>query len=323
MDASVSKQQYGDMLRQYLHDISFQTPPEKPFDSLLQSAVIEFLQTCGFAPAWIDRMKPAVEAGAWIAKSTYCFVPRGVQEMIAIYTTLIITIEDSSERYLAHLKVFGSLLLHGRPQQNQLLEALVTQLRSLHRLYGPLASDMITKGTIDFVSACVVERTCEGRLQPSPTCPDFPDYFRLKSGVGEAYAFFAFPESQFPEHEYLPLFLPVVPDLAQIFNHGNDFLSFYKEYIVSDEQSNYISNYSQARNMTILQSLRAVMTSAVTSGRNVLDTLVGHPTMRNNMKHLISGYAMYHMGASRYRLDELDVAEIREARGVACLARES
>ncbi|KAM4063778.1 hypothetical protein HRG_006891 [Hirsutella rhossiliensis] len=84
MDANIFKQQYADMVRQYLQDISFQILPVTTYDQLIEKAVVHFFQTRGSDPTSIDHMKPIIEAAAWISTSTYRFVPTNVRETIAV-----------------------------------------------------------------------------------------------------------------------------------------------------------------------------------------------------------------------------------------------
>lgn len=48
---------------------------------------------------------------------------------------------------------------------------------------------------MDFVSINIVEAERTGEFVVSPSTKLFPDFLRGKSGIGEGYAFFYFPES--------------------------------------------------------------------------------------------------------------------------------
>ncbi|XDG03119.1 hypothetical protein ABKA04_002734 [Annulohypoxylon sp. FPYF3050] len=311
------KRKYEEMLQRFLQDISFKALPLR-YDPSTESAVVEYYQAQDFAPDYIQHYLPIIQSSAWIATSTYPFVPREIREAIAIYTALVIMVEDTSEENLMDLKLFQDRLLRNQPQPNQLLEATVHFLHTLRGVYGPFISDMITKATVEFVSVCAFEQEYEGIFAASSSTPDFPYYLRLKTGIGEAYSFFAFPECMYPEDVFLRTYLPAIPYIVRWFNLGNDFLSFYKESIVSDERLNYVHNSSRASSVTPIQALEDARSSLVDGVRTVREVLAADPQMHNNLEQLFYGYVMYHFGAARYRLSELGIPEVDEVREQVC-----
>ncbi|KAI0900626.1 putative trichodiene synthase [Annulohypoxylon nitens] len=311
------KRKYEDMLRRFLQDISFKALPVR-YDPSTESAVVKYLQARDFAPDFIQHYMPVVRVGAWIATSTYPFVPARVQEAIAIFTTLAVIIEDTSEESLMDLKLFQDRLLRNQPQPNQVLESMIQFLYSLRGMYGPFLSDMITKATVEFVSVCAFEQVYDGIFAAASSTPDFPYYLRFKTGLGEAYSFFAFPECMYPEDVFLRTYLPAAPYIVRYFNIGNDFLSFYKESIVSDERLNYVHNCSRASSVTPAQALQDACSSLIDSVRTVREVLAADPQMLNNIDKLFYGYVMFHFGSARYKLSELGISEVDEVREQVC-----
>ncbi|KAI1106469.1 putative trichodiene synthase [Jackrogersella minutella] len=312
-DAETFKQQYKDLLQKYLRDTSFEVLPST-YDLFTESAVVEYLRAQDFSPDYVQRYKPIIQAGAWIATSTYPFTPARVREAIAIYSTLAIMIEDTSKENLTDLKSFHDRLLHRQPQANKLLETTIHFIQGLRGIYGPFISEMITKATMEFISVCIFEQEYEGIFAAASSTPEFPWYLRLKTGIGEAYAFFAFPEALYPEDTFLPTILPTIPYLLRFFDLGNDFFSFYKESVVSNDRLNYIHNCSRANSITPTRALEDASSSLSDCVRIVREALSVNPQLRDNIEQLFHGYAMYHFGTERYRLSELSIPEIDDVR---------
>ncbi|KAG8421886.1 hypothetical protein J3458_003722 [Metarhizium acridum] len=317
MDTDTFKRQYADILRRYLRGISYQTL-SCVYDPSIEKAVVRHFRTLNFSTDFVERIMPIIHASAWIATSTYSFTPPNVQEAIAIYTSLAIAIEDTSKEYTDDLESFQLRLFNRQPQPNQLLQAMVDFIDVLRGIYGPFACDMIAKSTAEFISICAFERKYGGTLRPSSSSPDFPYYLRLKTGVAEVYAFFAFPEVLYLEDAFLHVYIVAIPDIARYLNLGNDLLSFYKESIVSDERLNYIYNHSRASNSTPLQSIWSTHLALITCVQNIRKTLSTSPQTWRNIDQLINGYVMYHFGASRYKLSDLGIGEVDEVRAKVC-----
>ncbi|KAL4733616.1 isoprenoid synthase domain-containing protein [Aspergillus similis] len=187
------------------------------------------------------------------------------------------------------------------------------------RFYGPFASDMIRKAIVEFISASVLETEYAGRITLSPTAPDFPYYFRQKTGLPEAYAFFAFPEALFPESVFMPVYLPVIPDLMRYVSLANDLLSYYKESVVGRERFNYTLNHARTNNLTPLALLRETVSSLNACVANVRAALANRDSadctdLQDAATKLFSGYAVYHYSSARYRLSELGIPELEAAR---------
>ncbi|KAJ5494338.1 hypothetical protein N7463_010425 [Penicillium fimorum] len=82
----------------------------------------------------------------------------------------------------------------------------------LHSIFGQFSGDMIIKDSLRFISACYAESE---NLQFPAEAHLFPNYFRLKVGVAQAYSFMLFPIEQFSEAECLRYCLPLIPYLTR------------------------------------------------------------------------------------------------------------
>lgn len=280
----------------------------------MENNVTKYLQEHGIAATIIQQRLPTIQTGCWFAQSTYGFIPKEVQERVALYTTLFLIIEDISADTVDDLKAFQTRLMRGERQPNPLHEAFAHCANDFRKYYGPFASDMIMKGTIDFISSCFFEVEHEGKLTMTKSTSAFPLYLRNKTGLGEVYAFFAFPESMFPEKTFLRTFITAIPDMASVLCLVNDILSFYKESVVGDERITYIYHYSHTHDATAFESLQHAISSTMDCVGNLQQVLAVDTLMRNNIDELIRGLIMFHCSSSRYKLWELGIQEIDEIR---------
>ncbi|KAL4812181.1 isoprenoid synthase domain-containing protein [Aspergillus spinulosporus] len=313
------KDGYRELLLQFHRSISFSKLECAAYPPV-EKAVLNYFRAQGFSSHFIRRAYPAIKASCAIAATTYAFVPGEVQEVIATYTAFAILIDDATNVSTDDLRTFLARLCGGQSQPNLLLRDMLRFVADvIPQFYGAFASDMIRKAFIEFISACVLETECAGRIAPVPTAPDFPYYLRQKTGLAEAYAFFAFPESLFPESVCMPVYLPVIPGLVHYINLANDLLSYYKECVVGRERFNYTVNHARTNNLTPVESLREMVASLNACMANIRAALADPDSrdstdLQDAVTKLFSGYAVYHYSSSRYRLSELEIPELEAAK---------
>ncbi|KAL4962488.1 terpenoid synthase [Aspergillus stella-maris] len=310
------KDEYRDLLTQFMRDISFRKHECGPF-AYVERAILEYFRAHNFSPEFIRRGYPAIKASCAIATTTYPFVSVETQEVIAIYTSFAILIDDTTNVSTDDLQSFLARLCGGQSQPNPLLRDMLRFIADvIPQHYGPFASDMIRKSIIEFISACVIENNYTGKIKLAKTAPDFPYFLRHKTGMAEAYAFFTFPEELFPENTFLPVYFPVIPDLVKYLNLANDLLSFYKESIVGRETFNYISNHANTHKLRPADSLRDTVLSLTICVSNTKETLASPENggLRDAVTKVFNGYVIYHSSSARYRLAELAIPDLDTAR---------
>jgi hypothetical protein len=182
---------------------------------------------------------------------------------------------------------------------------------------------MIAKATTDFVCSCYLELELENRARNANAnddqhhhainAPEYAEYFRVKTGVSEPYAFFAFPEHLSREDEVLHTYLPAIPYMVRYFNYANDILSFYKES-GADEKANYVCNQAAAHNISPFESLDMLCKKTIEVFHIVNTILAPNEDLRRNVHQWMHGYLTYHMVSARYKLEELDIPAVLEAR---------
>ncbi|OQE26884.1 hypothetical protein PENFLA_c006G10653 [Penicillium flavigenum] len=83
-----------------------------------------------------------------------------------------------------------------------------------------------------------------------------PMYLRTKIGGAEILLHLLFPNSVFPEEEYVMQYFPVTLELVLAIDFTNDILSYYKEFYVGDEQGLFIANLADTHHVQHLDILQ-------------------------------------------------------------------
>lgn len=291
------------MIRDLLTDISLKKRTYFEVDNEIEKGIIDNFAKYGLTS---DRMvaiaRRGVECGEW-------FFPflRGENKFAAtLYTAMFFAIDDLSPEITEPLDNFGQNLLLGREQTHPLLRLCFDVTFRMNKFYGQFASDMILKSMIEFLSANRVEVKLPGKITPLPSTPSFPKYFRLKSGMPEAFAFFPFPTLDEGEGN-LDEFILLLPDLIDFIDAGNDILSFYKESILSDDRENCIHQYADAHCVSPAESLLYHCQLLRKCVANLRASVLEHPRWKDNLEQFIQGYLGFHVACDRYRLADFAI----------------
>lgn len=89
-----------------------------------------------------------------------------------------------------------------------------------------------------------------------PNSKLMPMFLRTKVGSAETMASMLFPKAAYPEEEHLMRYLPAVAELVMFIDFTNDILSYYKEFVLRDEKTNFVANFAQTHDMSHLDVLR-------------------------------------------------------------------
>ncbi|KAI9370802.1 terpenoid synthase [Aspergillus egyptiacus] len=311
----MEKQEYTSILQVFLRDISYHTPHHE-YDFALEHDVYEYFVSLGFAPGLLVRLKPIARWSTGIAVTTYPWLSRSIQRVIAIYTVYLIAIDDLAPEMKNDLKGFSQRLYRTQQPENQLLRCFLGFMDvDVCSLYGQFSRDMMLKANIDFVAACYLEVELEASrgISLPREALSFPYYLRQKSGIAEVYALLAFPAELYPEDLYLTRFLPAIPDLVYVFNVVNDIMSFYKESIVGTEKANLVSHIATVKSLSALRSLQHLCQETSEAIERIRAILSAVPQMQQDIENIFHGYTLYHLSQSRYRLKELGIPEAFEA----------
>lgn len=310
------KQQCAGTINEFLHRISYQYPATVHFDDTLKKKVENSMLKAGLSTETLGRIQPYINSSVNIAITCYAHTSPQVQESVALFTSYAISIDDMGQEFVDEMKSFVSDLLDGQPAKNLILRGFFDIITAYDHQFGQFGGNMIVKSAIDFVCGCYLELERESREskateRDTAKAPEFAEYLRVKTGVAEAYAFFLFPEEVFPEDELLHAYLPAIPYIVQYFNYVNDLFSFYKE---ADENANYVSNHAAAHKISPFESLDILCKRIGDIFHTINDILAPNENLRYNIQQFMYGYAVYHMCSSRYKLQELDIPAVFEAK---------
>jgi hypothetical protein len=283
--------------------------PTVEYDLSIEQPVATYIKSQDWPATFYER---ASKIARWVTMGTgmcYPYAPKQVRIAIVIYASYVMIIDDMGGEFIDALGTFQTRLVLGQQQEHPILQSLVDFHPTLKECFGPYACDMILKGTIEFISGCILELRYDGKLIPPQSAPNFPQYLRLKTGISEPHAHFVFPEPMYPEGLCLQTYLPVMPDLVDFINYANDIMSFYKESVVSTEQFNFISNYSRVHNTAPLQVLPIICEKTIQCLHRIRETLSlsADSRMLETTEEFIQGYLAWYLNRPRYKLDDFDI----------------
>lgn len=311
--STVSKKDYEAIVNGFLREVSFQ-PPHSGYDVGLKSRVENSLESHGISREFLKQNGPCIDTATKITSFTYPFVSHEVQEAIALYASYVITIDDLTTEILPDLKDYVGQAILGQSHQLELLRGFTKFLGSQQRLFGQFGGDMIVKGSMEFISAAVVEQSQDKCLHLPQDASDYLVFFRAKTGVAEPFAFFCFPENINPEERDLARYVSAIPSIMLFLGYVNDLLSFYKEECKAEDSPGFVRNHAKAYNITPLQSLRQLSKELMSEVRKIRSIFSDDNAMAERIDKFVHGYIFYHLCTGRYRLDELDIPAALESR---------
>ncbi|KAI1778682.1 terpenoid synthase [Hypoxylon cercidicola] len=245
--------------------------------------------------------------GGYYAIACFPNHPLDVQVHVGIFTWLAILIDDLANQILPDIQCFHQRFATGEPQPTRLLESFAQCLRSTFHHWNPIVASIIVSSSMNFVNACALEVRPEiEHMTPTRGGQNLPWYLRERNGVGDAYAYFAFPKALYPD---ISCFIEAIPDLSMYVCFANDILSFYKEE-KAGEMNNYIHNaarYEGKDARSVLKDTISRIRDAITRMRIVVK---GRQPYEQVLNTYIVGFIEFHM-KGRYKLEELGLGDPR------------
>ena len=141
----------------------------------------------------VAHLDACIAVGLDLALTAYAHTHLEVQHFVALYTMLVILIDNHSvstqalERYVSR----------GNTSGEPILEWLAECLSGAHELFVPYAAGAIVASTIGFINSEILDAT-SSKDDKKHWPLSFVEYRRLKSGDPEAYTFFIFDKYSFP-----------------------------------------------------------------------------------------------------------------------------
>jgi hypothetical protein len=199
------------------------------------SEILEYFSGLNLTTEEKRRVSILARFSSNIANRSYPRHPNEIRAVIGAYTAFMTLIDDYCPYMNQRILDFSYNLLNRQPQQHCLFQGTQRILYSLYNYFGKYTCQMIHKCTMDFFGGTFLE-FYKDHIIPPREALHFPDYIRYKTGISEVYSHFLFNEWEFPESEYLAVYLPVIPEIRIFFDAGNDVVSFYKENIVGNDR---------------------------------------------------------------------------------------
>ncbi|EGR49373.1 trichodiene synthase [Trichoderma reesei QM6a] len=272
-------------------------------DLELEAKVMDKLMELGLSST--DSKKPLerfLKSGCLLASLYYRHHPTDAKVYTAIHAILLLGVDDyfsdvSLTRTFAHK--FGTRKAQGHP----LLDCVARLLRDeTPKIFGPFTTNMIITSTLDGINGFSLEATFpRGFLR---AMPGFSCWLRSCTGWSAAYACFIFPNTKFPESEYLGRYVQIMPNLRDIICYVNDILSFYKERVVAKEGC-FISNLAQEKSMDDYSTLALVCDYVLSLDKEIREFLAEDEIILGAYADFMLGYMEWHFQVERYRLNEL------------------
>jgi len=136
---------------------------------------------------------------------------------------LVVFIDDLTSRYDSDIREFPRRFYEGSAQKSPFLQAFADNLRGMYKFYDPIIASSIILSSLAFVDGCLMETRPEYKNMPQTAGGErWAQYFRIKNGIADAYAYFTFPQSLCPD---VSSFLQITPDFGEFICLENDLLS--------------------------------------------------------------------------------------------------
>ncbi|RYP93663.1 hypothetical protein DL770_000194 [Monosporascus sp. CRB-9-2] len=232
--------------------------------------------------------------------------PVEVQAYIALWTWIVVQIDDVVNDIKDAVDHFQQRFFSGEPQPHPLLHAMGELLREAYDYWDPVLANILVTSALNFLTSTLLE-TREGfqKMTVTKAGTSFPYYYRDLTGLAEAFAIFGYPTAVYPEIQY---FLEAIPDMAVFINTFNDVISFYKEELANDDR-NYIHNRAMCEEKEPLIVLKDVKREVEDCVARIRAILKGRGIYAESWEMHMRGHIAMHTTNPRYRLAELGLGE--------------
>lgn len=303
------------ILKEWLSDVGFDVQqPLRPFPTELYEQLRKWVLSRDLKEHQLDPILHLLPTCTSAADKWYPRASFQVKRYIGLYTTFLLYVDDRAEKDLdGVLPDLQRIVSQSRKGLQSIscqdagialwLDLVVSETEIF---FGPYATGVITKGFVDFILGNMAEASLAKNLSlPTKFASKSSQFIRDKTGAGEVYAHFLFPEHLVNESEQLEIYIQCVRAMIDIINHVNDILSFFKECVVGTDENTHIMNIARAAGCApqrILKNVCSEMTKAMNVVRNAFKI---SPQVAGIWNDFITGYIMWHVHHDRYRLKEL------------------
>jgi hypothetical protein len=303
------------ILEGWLRDIEFDLrQPLKPYPTELYDQLREWILCQGLEEYQLVLLLRLLPACTSAADSCYPRASFDLKRYIALHTTFFLYVDDRAEKdlekVLPDLRCIASKSirgLHSIPCKDAAIALWLNLVVSeTDHFFGPYSTGVITKGFLDFILVNIVEADLAKSLTlPAKFASRSSQFIRDKTGAGEVFAHFLFPDHLITESQHLQTYIQFVPLMVDIINHVNDILSFFKESVVGSDENTHIMNMARAVGCAPQEILKKVCLEMAEAIKVIQISLRDIPNVREIWNEFVNGFIMWHIYHDRYRLKEL------------------
>ncbi|KAJ5873139.1 hypothetical protein N7455_003682 [Penicillium solitum] len=216
--------------------------------------------------------------------------------------------ESEFPQFKGYKEAFGLHMDYYLTQHHKhpILTGLDSHLRNLSNYHGPYCHSVMIKGMLDYINGRVVEhRIKQSNFKFSSESRLMPMCLRTKVGGAEIMIHFLYPNSVFPEEEYVMQYFPITLELVLFIDFTNDILSYYKEFCLNDETGNFVANFADAHHVQHLDVLRYLTSYTPAVTKSAYEQLRDSSSLLALVRNFTQGMIMLFTAHRRYHLVEL------------------
>ncbi|OJJ82330.1 uncharacterized protein ASPGLDRAFT_27185 [Aspergillus glaucus CBS 516.65] len=294
------------LIRTFLEGIQFDRTTPFLKDHELEQAVWKYFQGQSLDNKSMTAVRKTLKLSVTLTHQAYTAHPFEIKVLCAAQFLYMFLVDDIAEEFMVELQSFGQNFTLNKPHNHPLLDAFDGHLRNLANYYGPYCYAAIIKTLFDYVNGRIIEHKMEqSNFTFHSESRLMPMFLRTKVGGAEILLHLLFPQSVFPEDEYLMRYFPVIQELVLFTDFTNDILSYYKEFILHGEKGNFVGNFADTHRMQqldVLQHLTGYTPKLLKSVYSILD---GNEDLLRAVKNFVTGWIMLCTAHRRYYLVEL------------------
>ncbi|KAJ5165665.1 uncharacterized protein N7500_007495 [Penicillium coprophilum] len=294
------------LIRTFLEDIDFDRSIAVIQDPEMRIAVWQHFRNLGLGEKTEKSVQQTLDPSVNFAKMGYTSLPFQVRVLAAIQFLYMFLVDDVADECIEDFQAFGQRFTLNQHHKQPLLAGLDCHLRNLSQYFGPYCHSVIVKGMLDFINGRVIEHKIrQSGFRFSFNSRLTPMLLRTKVGGGEIMVYFLYPNSVFPEEEYLVQYFPITLELVLFIDFTNDILSYYKEFCLADETGNFVANLADTHHVQHLDVLRYLTSYVPDVTKSAYRQVQNSPPLLALIKNFTQGMIMLFTAHRRYQLVEL------------------
>ncbi|EKV11021.1 Trichodiene synthase [Penicillium digitatum] len=302
--------QIKSLIRTFLEDIGFDRSIHVVQDHEMTRAVWQYFQSLELGEKTEQSVQQTLHPSVNFAYHGYTTLPFQVRVLGAIQFLYMFLVDDVAEEFIEDLQAFGQNFVLNQQHKHPVLAGLDSHLRNLSHYYGPYCHSVMIKGMLDYINGRIIEHKIKvSKFQFSSASRLMPMFLRSKVGGAEIMIHFLYPNSVFPEEEFVMKYFPVTLELVLFIDFTNDILSYYKEFCLSNETGNFVSNFADTHHVQHVDVLRYLTSYTPEVIKSAYKQLQSNPSLLALIKDFTQGMIMLFTAHRRYHLVELFAEE--------------